>query len=73
MQDQIAATVRVSGSPSVTVVLVVMGSLLVVNAVFYVFLMHILYVVMLRNLGYKTAPVPRLVQRHVFKGLIVND
>lgn len=72
-QDQIAASIGASGSPHATVVLVVMGSLLVVNAVFYVFLMHILYSILLRNMGYTTSKIPWLVRKHIFKGLVEEE
>jgi hypothetical protein len=67
LQDQMSALLGASGAPPPAVVRVVIGSLLAVNAALYVALMHVLYAVLLRAMGYKVAAVPRLVERLVFR------
>ena len=44
-------------------------SLVLVNALFYVALMHVIYTIVLHNMGYKVMDrVPRWVKRLAFRG-----
>lgn len=72
VQDQMNAFIGASGAPPPTVVIVVLCSLLVVNAVLYIFLMHVLYTVLLRSMGYTVASMPAFVERAVFKKTVVQ-
>ena len=44
-------------------VAVTLASLLLVNSTFYVFMMHLLYTLILRSMGYDTGPIPKFLQR----------
>ena len=46
-------------------VIVVIGSLLAVNAAVYVFFLHLLYVLFLRGMGYQVGNVPGIVERRL--------
>lgn len=61
--DQMLALLGISGAPSLLVVVVTLASLLAVNCTFYVFLMHLMYELILRQMGYSTGRMPGLVQR----------
>lgn len=52
-----------SGSPSFLGVAIALVSMLVVNSLFYVFMMHVLYTMILKNMGYKVNPLPQFLQR----------
>ena len=67
MQDQFNAFVGTSGAPPPTVVVVVIGSMLTVNASLYIFLIHVLYAVLLRSMGYTVSSIPRPVERLIFR------
>lgn len=67
MLDQFSAIVGTAGAPSLTAVTVTLASLLLVNAAFYVFVMHVLYTLILRGMGYEVGPTPKFLQR--FLGL----
>ena len=64
--DQIAALFGVAGSPSLTAVLVTMVVVMLVNSAFYVTLMHLLYEVILRQLGYETGRMPAFVSKWMY-------
>ena len=49
------------------VVIVVIGSMLTVNACLYNFLMHVVYAVLLRSMGYTVTSVPKPVERMIFR------
>ena len=68
LQEQIASTLGTSGTPSATFVSVTICSLLLVNAVFYAALMHVIYAIVLNNIGYGTGMTPARVRRYLFKG-----
>ncbi|EIE18715.1 hypothetical protein COCSUDRAFT_20460, partial [Coccomyxa subellipsoidea C-169] len=70
--DQMNAFIGASGAPPPTVVIVVLASLLIVNAVLYIFLMHVLYTVLLRSMGYTMSSLPASVERAVFKRTVVQ-
>ncbi len=72
MQDQMNAFIGASGAPPPTVVLVVLGTVLVVNAALYIFLMHVLYTVLLRSMGFTMSSLPAFVERAVFKKSVVR-
>jgi len=59
-QDQLSAFLGTSGAPSTAAVTVTLVSLLLVNALFYCALMHLLYVLILRGMGYEVN-VPSIV------------
>lgn len=67
MQDQFNAFMGTSGVPPPTVVVVVIGSMLTVNASLYIFLIHVLYAVLLRSMGYTVSSIPRPVERLLFR------
>ena len=67
MQDQLNAFLGTSGAPPPTVVVVVIGSMLTVNASLYIFLIHVLYAVLLRSMGYTVSSIPRPVERLIFR------
>ncbi len=60
MQDHLGITVQ---SPMYLTVLIC--AVLVVNSIMQVALMHILYILLLQNMGYKTTQLPVFVQRLV--------
>ncbi|KAK9841411.1 hypothetical protein WJX74_005258 [Apatococcus lobatus] len=64
--DQLAAFVGASGAPSPAVIVCVVGSMLVVNALLYTALMHVLYAILLGNLGHPIA-VPTFVSKFLQK------
>ena len=66
LQDQLAAFVGASGAPSPAVIVCVVFSMLVVNALLYTALMHVLYAILLGNLGYPIT-VPAIVSRFLKK------
>jgi hypothetical protein len=68
VQEQVASTLGMSGAPSPTFITVTICSLLLVNAVFYAALMHVIYAIVLNNMGYGMGTTPRFVRRHLFKG-----
>lgn len=64
--DQLAAGLGLGGAPPPMAVAVVLCSLLFVNALMYVALMHVLYAIMLRAMGLGDAMrLPAFVQRFV--------
>ena len=67
MQDQFNAFIGTSGAPPPTVVVVAIGSMLTVNACLYNFLMHVVYAVLLRSMGYTVTSVPKPVERMIFR------
>jgi len=67
VQDQLNAFIGASGAPPPIVVKVVIGSLLVVNATLYIFLLHVLYAVLLRSMGFSFSKLPAFVERFVFR------
>ena len=71
LQDQFNAFIGASGAPPPTVVIVVIGSMLIVNASLYNFLMHVVYAVLLRSMGYTITSIPRPVERLIFKQQVV--
>ncbi len=66
------AFIGAAGAPPPTVVIVVLASLLIVNAVLYIFLMHVLYTVLLRSMGFTMSSLPAPVERAVFKRTVVQ-
>lgn len=58
-----SAFIGTSGAPSIMAVTITLISLLAVNSIFYCFMMHILYMILLRSLGYDTGPPPKFVTR----------
>ena len=63
--DQLSAVLGATGAPPPLAVAVTLCSLLFVNSIFYVALMHLLYAIMLRGLGITLPGVPRFAQRLV--------
>lgn len=62
LQDYLSAWIGTSGAPSFTAVVVTLGCMLAINATFYVFMMHLLFTLLLRGLGYNTRPGPKFLQ-----------
>ncbi|KAK9823972.1 hypothetical protein WJX72_006715 [[Myrmecia] bisecta] len=67
--DQLASSVGAAGAPPTTVVIVVIGSLLLVNAVCYIFLMHVIYTFLLRNMGYSMVSMPAFVTKFLYRNV----
>jgi hypothetical protein len=67
MQDQLNAFIGASGAPPPTVVTVVIGSMLIVNALVYVLLMHVLYLVLLSSMGFTISRPPGFLERLIFR------
>lgn len=65
--DQILAMLGVSGAPSLLAVQVTMASLFAVNCLFYVLLMHCMYEVILRQLGYDVGLMPSALRRVLYR------
>lgn len=63
-QDQFSAVTGGGGSPTMTAVAVTLASLFFVNSTFYVFMMHLLYTLILRGMGYSVR-VPKFLQKVV--------
>lgn len=63
LQDNMSSWIGTSGSPSFLGVAIALVSMLVVNSLFYVFMMHVLYTMILKNMGYKVNPLPQFLQR----------
>lgn len=63
--DQLSALLGATGAPPPLAVAVVLASLLFVNSLMYVFLMHVLYAIMLKSLGYTMHRLPRFAERFV--------
>jgi len=63
LQDNMSAWMGTSGAPSYSSVAITLVSMLAVNSLFYVFMMHILYAIMLKSMGYPTQPLPKILQR----------
>lgn len=63
MQDNMSSWIGTSGSASFLGVAIALVSMLVVNSLFYVFMMHVLYTMILKNMGYKVNPLPQFLQR----------
>ncbi|KAL4445767.1 hypothetical protein ABPG77_008966 [Micractinium sp. CCAP 211/92] len=63
--DQLSVVLGTTGSPPLLAVLVVLCSLLFVNGLMYVMLMHILYAIMLKGMGLKLHRLPRFAERLV--------
>lgn len=61
--DQVSALVGHSGTVSPGAVITVICCLLVVNAVFYLGFMHLVYHILLTNMGYNIGRPPRLAER----------
>lgn len=70
--DQIAALFGMAGSPSLMAVLVTMVCVMLVNSAFYVTLMHMLYEIILRQLGYATGKMPGFVERWMYRQRVVD-
>jgi hypothetical protein len=61
--DQSAALLGAAGAPSPAAVLVTLASLLAVNSVFYIFLLHVLYAALLRPMGLAAGREPAFARR----------
>jgi hypothetical protein len=61
--DQLSAALGTTGSPPLMAVVTTLCSLLFVNGVMYVFLMHMLYAILLRGMGITLHGMPKFAQR----------
>eukprot|EP00889_Picochlorum_renovo_P007475 jgi/Picre1/34505/NNA_001973.t1 len=61
--DNMGAWMGSSGSTSFSGVAITLFSMLAVNAVFYVFMMHVLYTILLSSMGYSVRPLPGVLKR----------
>lgn len=61
--DNMSSWMGSSGSASFSGVAITLVSMLVVNALFYVYMMHILYTIILGGMGYKVRPLPKQLSR----------
>jgi hypothetical protein len=53
------------GAPTMTAVAVTLASLFFVNSAFYVFMMHLLYTLILKGMGYSVGRVPNFLKKLV--------
>ena len=67
-QDQVTAAIGMAGSPSPTLVLSMIFSLLLVNGVTYSFLIHVIYRVILGARGYRMGPLPGFLRKFLYPG-----
>lgn len=67
-QDQVAATMGMHGAPSTLAVVSMMFSLLLVNGLTYCFLVHVVYRVILSQMGFSLGPLPGLVRTYLYAG-----
>jgi hypothetical protein len=65
LQDQFSAVTGGGGAPTMTAVGVTLASLFFVNSTFYVFMMHLLYTLILRGMGYSVGRTPKFLQKLV--------
>lgn len=61
--DNMSSWMGSSGSASFSGVTITLVSMLVVNALFYVYMMHILYTIILGGMGYTVRPLPKQLTR----------
>ena len=61
--DNMSSWVGSAGSASFGGVAITLVSMLAVNAVFYVYMMHVLYTIILNSMGYRVRPLPKMLQR----------
>lgn len=61
--DNMSSWMGSSGSASFSGVAITLASMLVVNALFYVYMMHILYTILLGGMGYQVRPLPKQLRR----------
>jgi hypothetical protein len=61
--DNMSSWIGSAGSASFSGVAITLVSMLAVNAVFYVYMMHVLYTIILNSMGYKVRPLPKMLQR----------
>ncbi|KAG1670099.1 hypothetical protein FOA52_013675 [Chlamydomonas sp. UWO 241] len=67
--DQVSAAVGAAGSPSTTAVTCMLFSLLLVNSVIYVFLLHVVYRLILQAMGFELGALPGFVQKYLYAGM----
>ncbi len=65
IQDQVAALTGLSGAPGPATITAVMSSHLFVNSLVYTTVLHGLYFVALRGLGYDVVSVPDFIRRRL--------
>ena len=65
MQDQVAALTGLSGAPGPATITAVMLSLLLMNSLVYTSVLHGIYFVALRGLGYDVVSVPSFIRRRL--------
>ena len=63
--DQVSASMGASTVPEPNIVLLVIGILLLVNGIVYSFMLHVLYAMFLRSMGYQLENIPNNVKRWV--------
>jgi hypothetical protein len=68
LQDQLSSTLGYSGAPSFLAVTITIASILLVNSVIYVGMMHVLFAILLKGMGLEISPMPAAVQRFVYRG-----
>ena len=68
LQDQIPSNLGATGAPSMLTVSITIASLLLVNALVYVGVMHVLFAVLLRGMGLEISPMPAVVHRYIYRG-----
>lgn len=68
MLDQVTAAIGMAGSPSPTLVLCMIFSLLLVNGVTYSFLIHVIYRIILGAMGYRLGPLPGFLRKFLYPG-----
>lgn len=65
LQDQCSAILGTSGAPEPTVIAVVAAFMLAFNSLIYLCFMHLIYTVILRNMGYLTPCLPAFIEKRI--------
>lgn len=63
--DQCSAILGTSGAPEPTVIAVVAAFMLAFNSLIYLCFMHLIYTVILRNMGYLTPCLPAFIEKRI--------
>jgi len=67
--NQLRAMLGIGGSISQATVIVGIACVLLVNSVFHMFFVQIVYMILLTNMGYSVGPPPKLVRKFMMSGL----
>jgi len=68
-----AALTGAPGAPSQLVIQVVMVSTLLVNCLIYTSMLHVIYAIMLKSLGYDSITVPEFIKKRLLPAQYANS